>query len=266
MKISQLESRDIDGLKMMQPETWSDIRLYFYFYCRSGHCDPIKITENGEIVAVGTSIRHTDSAWLAHIIVHPDHRSKGLGNLLASSLIDRLDRSVISTIYLDATDMGYPVYKKLGFEVETVYIHLDGKLTDQYLLDPSCVIPFDEKYREEILALDRSISQEDRSWLLAEHLNFAILYVVSGKLQGAYFPTLLDSFIIASNNVAGTELMKIRMRTKDKARFPAGNQAATDFLTGNGYTEAGTSRRMLLGKKRDWNPEGIFGRISGGLG
>src|SRR6476660_665890 len=117
MEIKDLENVDIDLLKALQPETWTDIRPYFYYYSASNFCRPLKICENAKVIAVGTNIQHQDSAWLAHIIVHPEYRNRGLGREMASALIDNLDTKRFSTIYLDATDMGYPVYRKLGFEV-----------------------------------------------------------------------------------------------------------------------------------------------------
>ena len=217
-------------------------------------------------MAVGTNIQHQDSAWLAHIIVHPNYRNRGLGKELAHALTDSLDKSRFKTVYLDATDMGYPVYLKLGFELESEYIHLDGELQDLYLNDPSMVIPFHEKYRTELLALDREVSAENRIDVLSNHLISSLLYISDGKLLGAYFPTLLDGFVLASDPVAGTELMKIRMRTKNTARFPEENISATNFLLEHGYKKMRTSRRMILGEKRDWKRDGIYGRVSGGLG
>lgn len=266
MRIQELRNADIDLLKQLQPETWTDIRPYFYYYSASDFCQPLKISENGQIIAVGTDIQHLDSAWLAHIIVHPEHRNKGLGKEIASALINSLDSKRFRTIYLDATDMGYPVYKKLGFEPEAEYVHLTGVHTDQYLLDPAAIVPFHNQYKDELLALDRRISAEDRINVLEPHLRFSLVYVMEGHVQGAYFPSLLDGFVLANTALAGTELMKIRMRNKPAARFPSDNQACIDFLVNNGYKITGSSKRMVLGEKRDWNGKGIFHRISGGLG
>lgn len=266
MDIKELKSADIDSLKELQPDTWTDIRPYFYFYSASHFCQPLKIAENNKIIAVGTNIQHRDSAWLAHVIVHPEHRNRGLGGKIASALITGLDKKRFSSIYLDATDLGFPVYKKLGFEVETEYIHLAGENTDQYLLKPDAIIPFRDEFREELLALDKLVSAEDRIEVLEPHLRFSLLYVAAGRVEGAYFPSLLDGFVLAINPRAGTELMKIRMRNKPSARFPSVNEDCTLFLKENGYKVTGSSKRMILGKTRDWNGKGIYHRISGGLG
>ena len=266
MKINAIENKDIDHLDDLQPAGWEDIRPYFYYYSCSDSCEPIKISDGNKIAAIGTSIRHPDTAWLAHVIVHPEFRNQGLGKQLTSALLDRLDPGIFKTVYLDATDMGFPVYKKIGFEIETEYIHLDGELRELHLRDPAPVVPYQEKYRTEVLQLDQASSGENRELIFNDHLKSSLLYLSEGKVRGAYFPGFFDRNIMADLPEAGTELMKIRMRTKNTARFPITNQTGVNFLLQNGYKEVRTSRRMVLGTKREWKPENNFNRISGGLG
>jgi GNAT superfamily N-acetyltransferase len=67
------------------------------------------------------------------IIVHPDHRGRGYGKAITQALLDRIDRTRYRTVYLDATDMGFPVYQSLGFVEEVRYGHYSlasaGRLT-----------------------------------------------------------------------------------------------------------------------------------------
>ena len=266
MNIKAIQNRDIDLLNQLQPEGWEDIRPYFYYYISSAWCDPIKITDGTRIAAIGTSIKHRNSAWLAHVIVHSDFRNQGMGNKLTTALVERLDPAKYQTIWLDATDMGYPVYKKIGFEIESEYIHLDGELVNLNLKNPASVIPFEEKYREDILQLDLKTSGESREAIFNEHFKSSLLYLSEDKVRGAYFPSFFERFIIADLPEAGTELMKLRVRVRNKARFPIENQAGINFLLENGHKQVRTSRRMRLGKAHLWEPENIFNRISGGLG
>ena len=266
MIIQKLLNEDIDGLRELQPEGWTDIRQYFYYYSATEFCEPLKLTEGGKIIALGTTIRHEDSAWLAHIIVHPDFRNRGLGREIVTALLNNLNKETYKTIYLDATNLGYPLYKKLGFEIETEYVHLDGEHTDQYLINPKSVIPYHSVFKGQVIQLDKLISGENRIKVLQDHLVSSLLYISNGNLFGAYFPSLFDGYIMALNPLAGTELMKLRMRTKNTARLPIINQVAINFLLENGYKQVQTSKRMILGEKREWKGEAIFNRISGGLG
>ena len=266
MQVLNLQSADIDILNELQPLGWEDIRSYFYYYVSSPSCDTIKICEGTRIAAIGTTIRHPDTAWLAHVIVHPDFRNQGLGKKLTSELIDRAYAKKIKTIYLDATDMGFPVYRKLGFETETEYVHFDGELINQNLSNPAAVIPYDEKYRRDILKLDQNTSGENRELILNDRLKFSLLYLKEDQVAGLYFPNFFENAIMANDPEAGTELMKLRMRVKHKFRFPVGNKHGINFLIKNGYQQIRTSRKMILGPKREWNERYNYNRISGGLG
>lgn len=266
MIIKAIQNEDIDQLNLLQPSGWDDIRPYFYYYSSSAFCNPIKISDGSKIVAVGTIIKHQDTAWLAHLIVHPEYRNQGLGKILTNSLVGLADPAVFKTIYLDATDLGYPVYKKAGFEIEMEYMHLDGNLLNLNLKNAAIVIPFEEKYRAKVLELDKITSGENREVIFSDHLKSSMLYLSEGKVRGAYFPGFFDRYIMADLPEAGTELMKLRMRAKNTTKLPIKNQAGIDFLLENNYKEVRRSKRMILGAKRDWKAEYNFNRISGGLG
>jgi len=266
MIIEVVQNQDIDQLNLLQPADWDDIRPYFYYYSSSSFCDPIKISDANRIVAVGTTIKHQDTAWLAHLIVHTEYRNQGLGKMLTNALVDRADPKIFKTIYLDATDMGYPVYKKVGFEIEMDYMHLDGNLINLNLKNPASVIPFEKKYRDQVMELDKITSGENREVIFRDHLKSSMIYLLEGKVRGAYFPGFFDRYIMADLPEAGTELMKLRMRAKNTTKLPVKNQAGIDFLLENNYNEVRRSKRMILGEKREWKGENNFNRISGGLG
>jgi GNAT superfamily N-acetyltransferase len=266
MIIEEIQNQDIDQLNLLQPVDWADIRPYFYYYSSSSFCEPIKISDEKRIVAVGTLIKHQDTAWLAHLIVHSEYRNQGLGKLLSNALIKRANPEIFKTIYLDATDLGYPVYKKIGFEVEMDYIHFDGNLINLNLKNPERVIPFEEKYRNEVMELDKITSGENREIIFRDHLKSSLLYLSDGKVRGAYFPGFFDRYIMADLPEAGTELMKLRMHVKNTSKLPIKNQIGIDFLLENNYKEVRRSKRMILGLKREWKADYNYNRISGGLG
>ena len=266
MIIEEIQNQDIDQLNLLQPADWDDIRPYFYYYSYSSFCEPIKISDEKRIVAVGTLIKHQDTAWLAHLIVHSEYRNQGLGKLLSNELIKRANPEIFKTIYLDATDLGYPVYKKIGFEVEMDYIHFFGNLIDLNLKNPERVIPFEEKYRNGVMELDKITSGENRELIFRDHLKSSLLYLSDGQVRGAYFPGFFDRYIMADLPEAGTELMKLRMRVKNTSKLPIKNQTGIDFLLENNYKEVRRSKRMILGLQREWKADYNYNRISGGLG
>jgi hypothetical protein len=267
MICKEFTENDIAFLPALEPEGWGDIRPRFEYFLRSDFCKPIKIEENGVPVAVGTTIFHADTAWLACIITHGEHRNKGLGSAITRSLIESVDRNRYTSIYLDATEFGYPVYLKQGFEVEGQYAHLRREGDAPEKPQSIHLQPFEERFREQAYALDRFVSGEDRRGVMAEFLAGASIYVgAQGELQGVYLRSWSDGPIIAANDHSGSALMKLRFAERPTAVLPLDNAAGLKFLQENGYHMAKTSRRMILGKHRVWQPARLYNRISGALG
>ena len=266
MNAIPFEKSDLQYLSEFQPADWGDLFPRFEYFINSSFCNPIKLTENNEMTAIGTTMLHESSAWLACIIVHPNHRKKGLGNIITQSLINGIDRERFKTIYLDATEMGYPVYKKIGFEVESEYVHLHQEL----LIDPGNIskniYTFQQEFINEILKLDEEISGERRRGILSDFLESALVYKTGQDIQGFYIPHWGDGPIIARSNEAGLELIKLRIQQKTNAIIPIANQTALEFLEKHGFKAYKTSKRMFIGNPKKWNPNGIYNRISGQLG
>ncbi|WP_353719559.1 GNAT family N-acetyltransferase [Dyadobacter sp. 676] len=258
---------DIAYLPALEPEGWGDIRPRFSYFLKSDYCKPIKIVENGEPVAVGTSIFHADTAWLACIITHGAHRNKGLGTAITRHLIESVDRSRYPTIYLDATEFGYPVYLKQGFRVEGQYAHLKRENIASGSPYSPHIQPFTENFREAAYGIDRMVSGEDRRGVMAEFLADAFVYLDSkGAPEGVYLPTWSDGPIVAATDAAGFALMQLRAVTRPVAILPMDNTAGLEHLREMGYHIYRTSRRMILGPGRIWHPERLYNRISGALG
>jgi len=266
MKFEDFTLNDLEHLPSLEPPNWGSLSPRFTRFVQSDHCSPVKLTLNSTTIGIGTTIRHEDTAWLACIIVHPDHRNKGLGKLITEYLIDSLDRNRFQSIYLIATELGYPVYKKLGFELEKEYVHLK---TEEELpeseLSPD-IISYKEAFREEVMKLDASITGENRINSLKDHLKTSLLFIEDGVVSGYYLPSLGEGHILASNTKAGTELMKARLQNSKIAIFPSDNNVANDLAKEMGFKQYTISRRMVLGKKKEWNSLNMYNRIGGHLG
>ncbi|MCR4579138.1 MAG: GNAT family N-acetyltransferase [Treponema sp.] len=55
-------------------------------------------------------------AHLMNVYTHPDYRKKGIASKMVKLLIEEARNYGASEISLDASDMGRPVYEKLGFK------------------------------------------------------------------------------------------------------------------------------------------------------
>ena len=65
-------------------------------------------------------------AWIAMVLVDPEFRGRGIGKALMTYALDFLDAYGVSTVRLDATPLGEPLYKKLGFETEYGLARFEG--------------------------------------------------------------------------------------------------------------------------------------------
>lgn len=75
--------------------------------------------DQGSVVATVTTTTYGQAmAWIGMMLVHPEHRRRGIGTRLMRIAMDYLHGKGIHCIRLDATPAGRPVYEKLGFVAE----------------------------------------------------------------------------------------------------------------------------------------------------
>lgn len=266
MNFEPLQYTDFSYLEPFQPPGWGDLVPRFKYAIDSDFCRPYKLVAKDTMVAIGTVIYHKNTAWLASIITHPDHRKQGYGAAITKQLIDSIDRAEYETISLDATDMGYPVYTKLGFELEGTYAHFKAAENVTGVEQDIHIVPFEERFSQQIFELDRFATDEDRRDTLAEIIQSSLVYIKDNRVEGFYMPDLGNGLIIASNPEAGFALMKCRINNNYYGILPSANKAGMQFLEQVGLTQFRISRRMFMGRKRKWNGELMYNRISGQLG
>jgi len=264
-EIERFTSHDLPAVAGLQPDGWPDIFPSIEYYCKSDFCFPLKASLEGKIVGIGTAIIHGYTAWLAHIIVSPNHRNAGIGSVITKALIDLCQKHSCGTLLLIATALGEPVYKKFGFEVETKYLFFDHGISPTGEASPE-IFGFQKRHEEALFELDRFVSGEDRKKLLREHLNNTVVFVEKNLLKGFYMPTLGDGLIIAESPAAGLALMKLRATSTKKFCVPMLNENALNFLSQHGFIEYRQASRMILGEKMIWYGSKVYSRIGGNLG
>jgi GNAT superfamily N-acetyltransferase len=76
------------------------------------------IDVDGALAATTTAVCFgSELAWIGMVLTHPDHRGQGLARRLMEHALRYLEGR-LAWIKLDATDMGRPLYAKLGFQDE----------------------------------------------------------------------------------------------------------------------------------------------------
>jgi len=264
--IEPLEKQDLDHLEPLQPQGWPDIGPSLQFYMASDFCHGIKIGNARRIMGIGAGIVFGRTAWLAHIIVDPEFRGKGLGHKIVAHLLERLIGLQCESISLIATDMGYSIYKRAGFKKQTDYVFFKRETTPANSENSKHIISFSSCHQKQVFDLDRTISGETRNPVLTGNLETAVLYREDKQITGIYLPDLGEGMILAETIRAGLALMRKKYAVIDKAVLPVDNRAGVEFLLENGFIETLRAARMIRGKPFSWQPEKIYSRIAGNLG
>jgi GNAT superfamily N-acetyltransferase len=113
-------------------------------------------------VATTTTIRYgTRLAWVGMVLTHPEFRRQGLASALMERALDHL--SDVETVNLDATEMGTPVYRRLGF--------VDDCVIERWIRPPGAVLPSRVNEYCADPSLDLEAFGADRSALLRRLAN-----------------------------------------------------------------------------------------------
>jgi GNAT superfamily N-acetyltransferase len=76
---------------------------------------------DGEVVATTTAVCFGQKlAWIGMVLTDPAYRGRGFARRLMEHALEFLERRGVEWLKLDATDMGRPLYLKLGFEDEAL--------------------------------------------------------------------------------------------------------------------------------------------------
>ncbi len=266
MQITPFTNNDILQLPEINPPDWPNIQDKFEYYCSHKFCYPFKLSEGDKLIGSGVYILHKDVAWLAHIIVHLDYRNQGLGKIITQYLVNAIDKNRHPTIYLLATELGEPVYSKIGFIFETDYLVYKKPQNILIEFDNTHCFAYNEKYKEQIIQLDLITSGENRFFRLDEYLSSAIIFEVNNIVEGYYLPDFGEGLIIAKNENAGITLMKLRLQTQDNGIFPMQNSAAIQLMHTLKFPLLKKIKRMRLGTERSWKPEFLYNRSGGNIG
>lgn len=267
MDIYPLTLQDLPFTRHLQPEGWGDITINLMEYCLQSFCKPIKVVDRNNIVGVGALILHESSAWLGHIIVDESYRGQGIGYKIVKYLVEIAIKNGSSSINLIATDLGVPVYKKVGFRKVGSYQFLrrEHEWLQQSL--PNQLKSATTAFYEQILKLDQEISGESRRELIQGHLKQAVIFEKEGLVEGYYFPQLGQGPIYAKTRRAGLGLMALKYSTIDTAVLPGNNTVGIQFLVKNGFEAQDiTAIRMTYGEEIIWCSDQIFSRIGGNYG
>ena len=254
---------------------WGDQRPIFSFYAQHPHCLPFLAKIDGSTVGTAVAIQRGPVGWIGHVIVLPAYRQQGIGAALTSAVSRYLEAQQCESILLIATEAGYPVYEKLGFQVETHYQFMKGKVATTF---PSSarLRPARESDLAAICQLDREVTGENRSPQLRAFASsgFVLVDEHTETLSGFLLPTPWgEGPGIALGSEAGSVLLEFRRAiagagnaTEIMCTLPVENLAGQSYLRQHGFSEVRQGARMFRGKPVIWQPQGVWSRFGGSMG
>lgn len=265
IRIEPFLDSDLDFLDEIQPPDWKPVRPHYLYYLFNENCRPLKLMFEGNICGVGTVILHDQTAWLAHIIIHPLKRNLGLGKILTAAMLESINSNLYKTVYLMSTDLGFPIYQSLGFVTEDTHSFF---FNDVFVPDvtETGILDGTDEHLDDVLKLDHQAYGEYRKSRIMEGRSGYKIYIENKKLTGFYLPSLLEGPIIASTTKAGMALLNHRLKTENIAILPDSNTTACRFLMDNDFQLTRKARRMRLGAKREHNQNMVYNRFSGQIG
>jgi ribosomal protein S18 acetylase RimI-like enzyme len=104
--------------------------------------------------------------WVALVLVDPACRRRGVGRALLERTLAFLDGRGISSVRLDATPLGRPLYERLGFAAQFELARFEAVLPPAAGAAPAGVVPVTRGRWDELAGLDRAVTGTDRRKLL----------------------------------------------------------------------------------------------------
>ncbi|HEV2690054.1 MAG TPA: GNAT family N-acetyltransferase [Bryobacteraceae bacterium] len=116
-RIRRLESADIpQALAMSSAAGWNQTEYDWRLVLEMGPDGCFAMECEGVVVATATSIAYGDDlAWIGMVLTHPEYRRRGFARAVMKRVLEYLEGLGSRTVKLDATKLGAPLYRELGF-------------------------------------------------------------------------------------------------------------------------------------------------------
>jgi predicted N-acetyltransferase YhbS len=259
------------GMRLKQQAGWNQIEADWRRF--------LDLAEGGAFVAeldgrgVGTTVTSVLGrvAWIAMVLVDEAIRGRGVGKRLVAHALEHLDRLGVPTIRLDATPLGRPLYKSLGFVAEYELARwemLAASAAGESRTETVAVRPGD---LDAIVALDRRATGADRRRLIERLYRDrpdAIEAVRSGPVFSGYLAQRPGARAVqigpgvAVEAQAGLALADAALRAcagqKVFVDIPEGNAPASEWAASRGFAIQRPLTRMRRGEPVEDRPHEIW--------
>jgi hypothetical protein len=144
------------------------------------------LLQDQERIGIVTTINFGKVGWLGNLIVDENHRKTGAGTLLANEAVEYLTSRKAETIGLYSYLNAIPFYKRLGFEYDSDFVVLRGRVTSSKV--PASQRKAKKEEIPEIIDFDETYFGASREKLLMQILgnkrNSCHVYIEDGRIRG----------------------------------------------------------------------------------
>ena len=203
---------------------------------------------DGKVVAVAGCVGFGRTGWLGNVAVDDDLRGQGLGTTMSRTAVDCLRQGGAETVLLTATDLGKPIYERLGFADDGVSYGIWEQRRPP-VLDGGSAASVRPGQIDAVIAQDAEATGEDRRGYLEPFADRARVPAAAG--QAGYWLALPwgGGPVIAANPESARPLIVEMIRTSPGSRlvFPEPNSRGATLATSLGFHLARRVRRMRIG-------------------
>ena len=251
---------------------WGDRRQSLGFYLRFAPAQLfLAEAADGSIVGTASAVQHARTGWIGLVFVAPAWRGRGLGRRLTEVALRHLQELGCRSVLLAASQLGLPIYERLGFAPSGGYRLLGREAAGLDVPDQPDVRPLRLEDLDGICRLDRRASGEQRR---------AAIEALAGRAGQAWViggPTGVRGYAlrtpwglgpaIATHPADGQRLVDVLLRhphpgPRISLAVPTDNPPARAHLAARGFQEQAYLPRMVLGAPVPWRPEAIWAIFS----
>ena len=266
--IRRLKKIDIPGLNSLPPVEWEfDYEKFLLNYMNEAYFKAFVLVQDDQVIGTGNVLFEGKTGWLANILVAEKFRRQGNGFQMTNFLVDFLKSKGCKTQILLATELGEPVYLKIGFKKITYYRSFETIEDVAYQL-PNAIRALKATDFASVCELDQEVNDENRAHLIKKYYSTGMGYFDNdNELLGFFLPDFGRGLVLAKDKTIGIELLKLKHAKKGRRTFlSVDNKTGMAFFENNEFKEGYGCYRMVLGENNKWDAQGMYSYGSGFCG
>ncbi len=218
---------------------------------------------DGAVVGLVCAVQYEQLAYIGPMAVAPESQGNGIGHGLFDGLVRTLELRGCTTMMLDATNAGEPLYRKFGF-VELARTHDMGRTAGAGI----ATVPQNQELAA-VVNMDRALFSADREAMLRRLI----------ECEGAALYSDSTAYLVAQTRVLGpfaaldsTSAARLLDRAlgegavASRVLAPVENPEAISLLTKRGFQVQREVKHMRRGKPIAMRRDLMYGLASFALG